>query len=236
MKKARGSYVLAAAVLGGAGMFAIYLAFTQGRQFVVSALALLGAAALLLWFAPPKCSAAARPPMHLTHDPKDKPLPDQVAHTLIEQHGDMAAEIAHERAEAGDLVGSPREAEYWRLIADAIERRRISYVKEKRAGEHVSEYVQGIAVVRQNLAKIPQVARTWFEWGIEDGEQLKILVVEVDLDTDPNNYSGFKPDALAEIERVVREQGTTMIIDKVRIVPQGKAVQSLPRRTALALR
>lgn len=39
---------------------------------------------------------------------------------LIEQYGDWGAEIAHERAEAADLVGSAREAEYWRLVADAI--------------------------------------------------------------------------------------------------------------------
>jgi len=61
------------------------------------------------------------------------------------------------------------------------------------------EYVQGIAVVRQNLAKIPQVTRSWFEWDIENGKQLKLLVIEVDFDTDPNNYSGFKRNALARI-------------------------------------
>jgi hypothetical protein len=99
------------------------------------------------------------------------------------------------------------------------------------------EYVQGIAVVRQNLAKIPQVTRSWFEWDIENGKQLKLLVIEVDFDTDPNNYSGFKRNVLAEIERVVRGEGTTtMVIDKVRIVPREKAVRTLRRLAALALR
>jgi hypothetical protein len=130
MKKPRASYVLVAAALGGTGMFAVYLAFTQGRQFAAWALALLGSAALLLLFAPPRSSAAAHPPMRSTDDPKDKPVPDQVARTLTEHYGDWAAEIAHERAEAADLVSSTREAEYWRLIADAIERRRVTHVKE----------------------------------------------------------------------------------------------------------
>jgi hypothetical protein len=234
MKKLRAPYVLVAAVLGGTGVFAVYLAFIQGRQLTACALALLGSAALLMRFAPPKSSAAAHPRMHSTDDPKDKPLPDQVARTLIEQHGDWAAEIAHEQAYAADLVGSTREAEYWRLIADAIERRHATHVKET-GRQVILESVQGIAVVRQNLAKIPQVTRTWFEWNIENGKQLKLLVVEVDFDTDPNNYSGFKRNALAEIERVVREEGTTMVIDKVRIVPQGKAVRPLRRLAALTL-
>jgi hypothetical protein len=121
MKKLRASYVLVAAVLGGTGVFAIYLVFTQGRQFAACALALLGSASLLLRFAPPKSPAAARPPMPSTDDhPKDNPLPDQAARTLVEHYGDRAAMIALEQAEAADLVGSAREAEYWGLVADAI--------------------------------------------------------------------------------------------------------------------
>lgn len=78
MKKLQASYVLVAAVLGGTGVFAIYLAFTQGHQFAACAFALLGSAALLLRFAPPKSDAASHPPIRSTDDPKDKPVPAEL--------------------------------------------------------------------------------------------------------------------------------------------------------------
>jgi hypothetical protein len=44
------------------------------------------------------------------------------------------------------------------------------------------------AVVRQHIQKIAGVTRTWFEWTWEDSTWVKTLVVEVEFDTDPNEY------------------------------------------------
>ena len=58
-------------------------------------------------------------------DPDDvEPLFDQAARTLVEQYGDRAAEVAWQQADAADESGDSRGAQYWRLIADAIEQRR----------------------------------------------------------------------------------------------------------------
>lgn len=62
--------------------------------------------------------------MHSVDDSDDEPLFDQAARTQVEQYGDNAAEITLEQAEAADRVGDDLGAKYWRLIADAIERRR----------------------------------------------------------------------------------------------------------------
>jgi hypothetical protein len=47
--------------------------------------------------------------------------------------------------------------------------------------------MRDIAVVRQELAKHPEVSMTWFEWTLEDDHKLKTLVVEVKFDTDPTS-------------------------------------------------
>jgi hypothetical protein len=82
--------------------------------------------------------------------------------------------------------------------------------------------MRDIAIVRQELAKHPEVSRTWFEWTIEDDLKLKTLVVEVNFDTDPN-LSEFNPSALDEIREIVTStlrEKTTMSVSYLRIVPK----------------
>ena len=50
-----------------------------------------------------------------------------------------------------------------------------------------------IAIVRQHVARIDGVARTWLEWDWEGDGLVKTLVVEVGFDTDPNS-PGFRPE------------------------------------------
>jgi hypothetical protein len=80
------------------------------------------------------------------------------------------------------------------------------------------------AVVRQDVERIPEVSRTWIEWG-EQG--VKTLVVEVTFDTDPNSVD-FNQAALDQIERAAIGATTTMVISHLRIVPKST---SLPRRS-----
>lgn len=80
----------------------------------------------------------------------------------------------------------------------------------------------GVAIVRQELAKLPSVSRTWFEWTFEDGGWLRTLLVEVRFDTDPNS-PGFNAMALDDIEAAVRDTlttKTTMTISHLRVVPK----------------
>ena len=82
-----------------------------------------------------------------------------------------------------------------------------------------------IAVVRQELAKLSGVSRSWFEWTYEgsfaEGHWAKTLVVETNFDTDPNS-SGFSQVGLEQIQHVIKEalaNKTTMTVSLVRIVP-----------------
>lgn len=82
--------------------------------------------------------------------------------------------------------------------------------------------MRDMAIVRQELAKHPEVARTWFEWTIEKDHKLKTLVVEVKFDTDPN-LADFNPSALDEIRDIVistLDTKTTMLVSYLRIVPK----------------
>ncbi len=79
------------------------------------------------------------------------------------------------------------------------------------------------ATVRQQAEKIDGVTRTWIEheWR-EDGGAKKVLVVEVDFDTDPNSPR-CRRNVIDAIETTVfdflREE-TTMVISGLRIVPR----------------
>jgi hypothetical protein len=78
------------------------------------------------------------------------------------------------------------------------------------------------AVVRKELERIEGVTRSWFEWTIEKGQQLKTLVVEIDCPTDPN-MAGFRPGLLDAIEETAKEvltNGTTMTVSYLRVVPR----------------
>jgi hypothetical protein len=56
-----------------------------------------------------------------------------------------------------------------------------------------------IAPFRREVEKIDGVSRTWLEWNLENSEMIRMLVVEVDFDTDPD-AEGFKRQALHDIE------------------------------------
>ena len=43
------------------------------------------------------------------------------------------------------------------------------------------------AIVRKQVERIDGVTKAWFEWIYDEGELLKVLVVEVSFDTDPNS-------------------------------------------------
>jgi hypothetical protein len=76
------------------------------------------------------------------------------------------------------------------------------------------------AIVREHLERIDGVRRTWFEWEFEGPERIKILVVEVSFDLDPNSiyFSGNKLNAIEETARTVLREETTMVVSKMRIV------------------
>jgi hypothetical protein len=79
-----------------------------------------------------------------------------------------------------------------------------------------------IAVVREELSKLPQVSRTWFEWDIEHDRQTRTLVVEVLFETDPNSPQ-FNQSAFEEIMRVVQHALTsqaTMAVNRLKVVPK----------------
>jgi hypothetical protein len=78
------------------------------------------------------------------------------------------------------------------------------------------------SLLRQRVEKIDGVSRTWFEWILEDSMLAKILVVEVDFDTDPSN-PGFRRSVLDSIENTtmeISENETTAIVGHLRIVPK----------------
>jgi hypothetical protein len=80
-----------------------------------------------------------------------------------------------------------------------------------------------IAIVRQHVERISGVERTWFEWSLEDEELVKILVVEVNFDTDPNSHEFRKNviDAIEDTFTTVLAQETTMVVSHLRIIPTG---------------
>lgn len=80
------------------------------------------------------------------------------------------------------------------------------------------------AIVRQELAKLPGVTRTWFEWEIDAKGHSKTLVVEVAFDTDPNN-ADHDTSALDDIRSTVLDtlqNKTTMIVSRVKVIPADK--------------
>lgn len=79
-----------------------------------------------------------------------------------------------------------------------------------------------IAIVREHIARISGVSRTWFEWTFEDDALLKMLVVEVDFDTDPNSteFRQSVLDAIADTTRGVLTEETTMVVSYLRIIPK----------------
>jgi hypothetical protein len=83
----------------------------------------------------------------------------------------------------------------------------------------------GKSILRQRVEEIDGVSRAWFEWILEDSMMGKILVVEVEFDTDPSDPR-FRQSVLDAIENTIMELSkneTTAIVGHLRIVPKGAA-------------
>ncbi|WP_442756584.1 hypothetical protein ACNHKD_08275 [Methylocystis sp. JAN1] len=79
--------------------------------------------------------------------------------------------------------------------------------------------------IRQRIEAINGVKRTWFEWTSAERTDAKLLVVEVDFDTDPNS-AGYSDRAIAAIgqayEDVLQEglqDNRPVLVSGIRIVP-----------------
>jgi hypothetical protein len=80
------------------------------------------------------------------------------------------------------------------------------------------------SVLRERVEQIDGVSRAWFEWILENSMMAKILVVEVEFDTDPYDPR-FRQDALDAIENTMMEltkNETTAIVGHLRIVPKSR--------------
>jgi hypothetical protein len=84
------------------------------------------------------------------------------------------------------------------------------------------------AFVRQRIEAINGVSRTWFEWSGAERAEARLLVVEVDFDTDPN-APNFRRMVLEAIEEVLSnslqdnlhiEDERPVLVDGLRIVPR----------------
>jgi hypothetical protein len=83
----------------------------------------------------------------------------------------------------------------------------------------------GKAVVRDRVEHIDGVSRTWFEWILHNAMMVKVLVVEVDFDTDPDNPR-FRKNVLDAIEDIVidvSKNEMNVMEGHLRIVPKGAA-------------
>jgi hypothetical protein len=70
------------------------------------------------------------------------------------------------------------------------------------------------AIVRSHPERIDGVSRTWFEWVDEGADLVKVLVAEVDFDTDPNSteFQQSVIDAIKDTAHGVLRDETTMIV------------------------
>ncbi len=87
------------------------------------------------------------------------------------------------------------------------------------------------AIVRQQVERIAGVSRTWFEWGAEGPTLQKILVVEVEFDTDPNNSQCRRHvlDAIRDTALDVLENGT-MLVSNLKIIPKPGGLHPPPSK------
>jgi hypothetical protein len=77
------------------------------------------------------------------------------------------------------------------------------------------------AAVRIEVERLDGVTKAWFEWIYEKGEMSKVLAVEVNFDTDPNSLHFRRSviDAIVNTAKAADERDTTMIVNRLRIVP-----------------
>lgn len=80
--------------------------------------------------------------------------------------------------------------------------------------------------IRQRVESINGVVRTWFEWTSAERPDSKLLVVEVDFDTDPNapDYKQKTISAIGETYKEVLLEGLLedrfpVLVSGIRIVP-----------------
>ncbi|WP_424363120.1 hypothetical protein [Methylocystis parvus] len=81
--------------------------------------------------------------------------------------------------------------------------------------------------IRQRIEAINGVTRTWFEWTSAERTDPKLLVVEVDFDTDPNspNYSDRAIEAIGRVfddvllEGLHPEDNRPVLVAGIRIIP-----------------
>ena len=80
------------------------------------------------------------------------------------------------------------------------------------------------AIVRKQVERIDGVSKAWFEWTYDEGELLKVLVVEVSFDTDPNSLHFRRSviDAIVDTAETAFEEETTMVVCHLPIVPPPK--------------
>jgi hypothetical protein len=77
------------------------------------------------------------------------------------------------------------------------------------------------AFVRKQVERLDGVTKAWFEWIYENGELLKVLVVEMSFDTDPNSlrFRQSVIDAIVDTAKAALEEDTAMVVSRLRIVP-----------------
>jgi hypothetical protein len=80
------------------------------------------------------------------------------------------------------------------------------------------------AIVRKQVERIDGVTKAWFEWIYDEGELLKVLVVEVSFDMDPNSvhFRRSVTDAIVDTAETAFEEETTMVVSHLRIGPLPK--------------
>jgi hypothetical protein len=76
-------------------------------------------------------------------------------------------------------------------------------------------------IVRKEVERLVGVMKAWFEWIYKKGELLKVLVVEVSFDTDPNSlhFRQSVIDVIFDTAKAALEEDTTMVVSRLRIVP-----------------
>lgn len=89
----------------------------------------------------------------------------------------------------------------------------------------------GAAIIRKELALLQLVSRTWLEWEMDGEGFSRVLVVEVDCDTDPNSTAcdRYGIEAIGDAVRRILAEQTAMVISKLRIVPKQPPQYVLPR-------
>lgn len=77
------------------------------------------------------------------------------------------------------------------------------------------------AIVRKQVERIDGVTKAWFKWIYDEGELLKVLVVEVRFDTDSNSLHFRRSviDAIVDTAETAFDEKMTMVVRHLPIVP-----------------